>query len=83
MKMEYRTQGTCSRRIFLELDGDTIQSVSFEGGCNGNLKGIGSLVVGMNRDEAISRLKGIRCGFKATSCPDQLACALELSKTKQ
>ena len=53
MKMEYRTEGTCSRRIFLELDGDTIRSVSFEGGCNGNMKGISSLVEGMNRDEAI------------------------------
>lgn len=83
MKMEYRTEGTCSRRIFLELDGDIIRSVSFEGGCNGNLKGIGSLVAGMNRDEAIARLKGIRCGFKATSCPDQLARALEESKKEQ
>ena len=83
MKMEYRTEGTCSRRIFLELDGDIIRSVSFEGGCNGNLKGIGSLVAGMNRDEAITRLKDIRCGFKATSCPDQLAKALEESKRKQ
>ncbi len=83
MKMEYKTEGTCSRRIFLELDGDTIKSVSFEGGCNGNLKGIGSLVVGMDRDDAINRLKGIRCGFKATSCPDQLALALEESKKKQ
>ncbi len=83
MKMEYRTEGTCSRRIFLELDGDTIRSVSFEGGCNGNLKGISSLVEGMNRDEAIARLKGIHCGFKSTSCPDQLARALEESKRKQ
>ena len=83
MKMEYRTEGTCSRRIFLELDGNTIRSVSFEGGCNGNLKGISSLVEGMNRDEAIARLKGIHCGFKSTSCPDQLARALEESKRKQ
>ena len=83
MKMGYRTEGTCSRRIFLELDGDTIRSVSFEGGCNGNLKGISSLVEGMNRDEAIARLKGIHCGFKSTSCPDQLAKALEESKRKQ
>ena len=83
MKMEYRTEGICSRRIFLELDGDTIRSVSFEGGCNGNLKGISSLVEGMNRDEAIARLKGIHCGFKSTSCPDQLARALEESKRKQ
>lgn len=83
MKMEYRTEGTCSRKIILELDGDIIRSVSFEGGCNGNLQGIGSLVAGMNRDEAIDRLKGIRCGFKSTSCPDQLARALEKSKEEQ
>ena len=78
--MEYTTRGTCSRRIHLELDGEVIRSVSFEGGCNGNLKGISALVVGMTRDEAIRRLQGITCGFKATSCPDQLAKALEASK---
>lgn len=80
MTFQYQTQGTCSRSIQIELDGDIIKSVSFVGGCNGNLKGIGRLVVGMNRDEAISRLKGITCGMKNTSCPDQLARALEQSK---
>lgn len=80
MKMSYATRGTCSRRILLEVDGEVIQSVAFEGGCNGNLKGISALVVGMTRDEAIQRLKGITCGFKNTSCPDQLARALEESK---
>ena len=77
MKFEYHTEGTCSRNIILEMDGDTIQSVQFIGGCNGNLQGISALVKGMKPEEAISRLKGIRCGFKPTSCPDQLAHALE------
>lgn len=75
--MKYLTQGTCSRSIDIEMDGNVIRSVSFEGGCNGNLKGIASLVAGMNAEDAIEKLKGIRCGFKATSCPDQLAKALE------
>lgn len=79
MVINYQTKGTCSRSIRLELEGEIIRSVSFTGGCNGNLKGISSLVVGMTRDEAISRLKGITCGFKSTSCPDQLAQALEKS----
>ncbi|MDO4313026.1 MAG: TIGR03905 family TSCPD domain-containing protein [Eubacteriales bacterium] len=75
--MEYKTKGTCSRMIQLELDGDTIKSVEFIGGCSGNTQGIASLVKGMNAEEAISRLEGIRCGFKPTSCPDQLAQALK------
>lgn len=75
--MRYQTHGTCSTAIDIEMDGDVIRSVSFTGGCNGNLKGISSLVTGMKAQDAISRLKGIRCGFKPTSCPDQLAQALE------
>ena len=75
--MRYRTKGTCSTAIDIEMDGDVIRSVAFTGGCNGNLKGISSLVAGMKAEDAISKLKGIRCGFKPTSCPDQLACALE------
>ena len=77
MKFEYHTEGTCSRNIILEMDGDTIQSVQFIGGCNGNLKGIASLVKGRKIDEVIGDLKGIDCNFKGTSCPDQLAKALE------
>ena len=69
--MKYRTKGTCSSAIDIELDNGIIKSVHFTGGCNGNLQGISRLV------EAISRLKGIKCGFKPTSCPDQLAVALE------
>ena len=75
--MQYRTKGTCSSVIGIEMDGDIIRSVQFTGGCNGNLQGISRLVEGMSATEAISRLKGIKCGFKPTSCPDQLATALE------
>ena len=75
--MIYKTSGTCSSAINLEVEGDIIKSVSFTGGCNGNLQGISRLVEGMKVEYAISRLKGIRCGFKNTSCPDQLARALE------
>lgn len=75
--MRYKTKGTCSTAIDIEMDGDVIRSVAFTGGCNGNLKGISSLVTGMKAEDAIAKLKGIRCGFKPTSCPDQLACALE------
>ena len=71
--MEYRTRGVCSQAIDIELDGDTIKSVSFQGGCHGNLQGIASLVKGMKTEDAIERLKGIKCGFKNTSCGDQLA----------
>ena len=75
--MIYKTSGTCSSAINLEVEGDIIKSVSFTGGCNGNLQGISRLVEGMKVEDAISRLKGIRCGSKNTSCPDQLARALE------
>lgn len=75
--MKYKTKGTCSSAIDIEMNGDTIKSVSFTGGCNGNLKGISSLVEGMKAEDAVKKLKGIKCGFKSTSCPDQLACALE------
>ena len=75
--MKYRTKGTCSSSIDIELDNGIIKSVHFTGGCNGNLQGISRLVEGMPAEEAMSRLKGIKCGFKPTSCPDQLAVALE------
>ena len=74
--MQYKTSGTCSTMIDLEVDGDIIKSVAFTGGCNGNLKGICSLVRGMKVDDAIEKLQGIKCGFKNTSCTDQLAKAL-------
>ncbi len=78
--MRYQTNGTCSSAIDIEVKDGIIESVRFTGGCNGNLQGISSLVKGMKVDEAISKLKGIRCGFKSTSCPDQLARALESMK---
>ena len=81
--MIYKTSGTCSSAINLEVEGDIIKSVSFTGGCNGNLQGISRLVEGMKVEDAISRLKGIRCGFKNTSCPDQLAKALKEIKAQQ
>lgn len=77
MVYSYRTRGTCSRSISFEVDGGIVKNVSFEGGCNGNLKGIGALVEGMKIDDVIARVEGIRCGFKSTSCPDQLAQALK------
>ena len=75
--MKYQTKGTCSTSIDIELENGIVQSVSFTGGCNGNLQGISKLVAGMDAREAIQRLKGIRCGYKSTYCPDQLAQALE------
>ncbi|WP_346902026.1 TIGR03905 family TSCPD domain-containing protein [Clostridium sp.] len=73
----FKTQGVCARNINFEVVDNKVTSVSFEGGCNGNLKGISKLVEGMEVSEVISRLKGIQCGTKKTSCPDQLATALE------
>lgn len=75
--MEYKTKGVCSRKINYEIEDGKLKNVEFEGGCSGNLQGIGRLVEGMEVNEAISRLEGIKCGFKSTSCPDQLAKALK------
>lgn len=75
--MEYKTKGTCSSKISFDLVDGKVYNVKFQGGCNGNLKGIGSLVEGLDANEVISRLEGIQCGFKSTSCPDQLAKALK------
>ncbi len=75
--MRYVTKGTCSREINFEVVDGKLHNVSYLGGCNGNLQGVGALVEGMEVTEAIRRLKGIRCGMKHTSCPDQLATALE------
>ena len=75
--IEYNTSGVCSRKIILDVEDGVIVDCKFVGGCHGNTNGIMSLVKGMKADEVIARLKGIKCGFKATSCPDQLARALE------
>ena len=76
MTYTYKTSGTCSTQIDLELEDGVIRSVAFTGGCNGNLQGISRLVTGMRAQEAIERLQGIQCGWKPTSCPDQLSKAL-------
>ena len=80
MKYDFTPKGVCSRGIHVELDGDVIRSVKFDGGCNGNTQGVAALAVGMTVDEYVKRCKGIKCGFKNTSCPDQLARALEQMK---
>lgn len=77
MKHVYKTKGTCSRKITIELDGDTIKRVEFEGGCSGNTQGISQIVRGMKVQDVIERFKGIDCNGRGTSCPDQLAKALE------
>ena len=83
MKFTYKTNGVCSRSIDIEIENDTVVSVSYQGGCNGNLKGIGSLVVGMKVDDVIERLSYIKCCFKNTSCPAQLALDLKEYKTEK
>jgi len=77
MQYEYRAKGTCSRAILFDIEDGKLKNVQYIGGCNGNLKGIGALVEGMDVEEAIRRLEGIKCGMKSTSCPDQLAQALK------
>ncbi len=83
MRYEYKTQGTCSQRIFFEIEDGILKNVEFLGGCNGNLKGISTLVEGMEVDEVIRRVEGIHCGMKSTSCPDQLAQALKKAKNAE
>ena len=73
----YRPRGVCAGRIEVAIEGTRLSSVKFVGGCAGNTPGVASLVVGMEAEEAIRRLRGIRCGMKPTSCPDQLAYAIE------
>ena len=80
MEYTYKTKGTCSREITFTVEDGKVTNVQFFGGCNGNLKGIGALVEGMNIDDVIARVEGITCGMKSTSCPDQLAQALKQAK---
>lgn len=75
--IEYKTQGVCSRMVIVDTEDGVITDCKFVGGCAGNTQGVAALVVGMKAEEAIQRIKGIKCGFKSTSCPDQLASALE------
>ncbi|HAB61189.1 MAG TPA: TIGR03905 family protein [Lachnospiraceae bacterium] len=80
--MNYKTSGVCSREIQFEIEDDIIKSVDFVGGCSGNTQGISKLVEGMSVDEVIKRLEGVKCGFRPTSCPDQLAQALKAYSQK-
>ena len=83
MDYKYKTRGTCAREISFELENGIVKNVSFFGGCNGNLKGIAALVEGKKAEEIIPLIKGIKCGFKPTSCPDQLASALTEALNEQ
>ena len=76
-KIIYSPKGVCSKQIEVEIDGDTIISCKFVGGCSGNTQGLCALIKGMKVEDAITRLEGIKCGFRSTSCPDQLAYALK------
>ncbi len=82
MAYQYNTRGTCSRQILFDIEDGKVRNVKFITGCTGNTQGVARLVEGMDVDEVIERLRGIRCGMKATSCPDQLARALEQAKNK-
>ena len=82
MKYKYRTSGTCSQLIDFEIVDGVVKNVQFLGGCHGNLQGISKLVEGMKADEVIEKLEGIRCGYKSTSCPDQLCKAIRQAKEK-
>ena len=77
---QYKTSGTCSQMITFDIEDNKVRNVQFYGGCNGNLKGIAALVEGMDVDEVIARVEGVKCGMKKTSCPDQLAQALKAAK---
>ena len=79
----YTPKGVCSRRMTVELEDGVIRDVRIEGGCNGNLQGISRLVIGMRAEDAIRRMQGIRCGGKASSCPDQLSIALTRALEKE
>jgi uncharacterized protein (TIGR03905 family) len=75
--IEYKTSGTCSTKIHFDLRDGKVHSLSFDGGCNGNLKALGVLVEGMEAGEVVKKLKGLECGKRKTSCADQLARAIE------
>ena len=83
MKYTYQTQGTCSQAIEFEIEDGIVKNVTFIGGCHGNTQGISCLVIGMRAEDVIKKLDGIRCGYKNTSCPDQLSKALQLALQKE
>ena len=80
MTFEYAPRGVCSRRIVFDVENNQVHNLVFHGGCHGNTQGVAALIEGMDIDDAISRLSGIRCGMKPTSCPDQLSLALRQAK---
>ena len=82
MEISYKTSGVCSRQIIINVEDDIVKSVKFIGGCAGNTQGVATLVEGMSVDQVIAKLSGIKCGFKGTSCPAQLAEALKEYKAK-
>lgn len=77
MEYIYKPSGVCSREFIFGIEDDRVKSLEVIGGCNGNLKGIAKLITGMKLEDIISRIEGVKCGFKKTSCPDQIACALK------
>ena len=83
MEFTYKPKGVCSKLILFDIEDGKLKNVEYIGGCSGNLQGIARLVAGMDIDEAISRMEGIRCGYKSTSCPDQLVQALKAYKASQ
>lgn len=83
MSYLYKTKGTCSTQIKVDLDGNVIKSVEFTGGCNGNLNGISKIVEGMTVEDIVSKFSGIKCGSKSTSCPDQLSLAVKEAYASQ
>ncbi len=83
MQYTYKTKGVCSQSIIIDVEDDTVMNVRYIGGCNGNLQGIGALVQGMKIDDVIEKLENIKCGFKNTSCPAQLAQALKGIKSER
>lgn len=83
MDYTYKTKGTCSRKIDISLDGNIIKKVNFHGGCSGNTKGIAKIVEGMQAEDVINKFSGIKCGFRNSSCPDQLAIALKTMLAKK
>ena len=80
MEYRYKPQGVCSTQIIINVENNIVKDIQISNGCNGNLKGISNLIKGMNIDDIIKKLKGITCGYKTTSCPDQIATALEKIK---
>ena len=83
MTHKYKTKGTCASMISFDINDGIVSDVKFTGGCNGNLKGIAKLTEGMKAEDVIEKLRGIKCGFKSTSCPDQLANAIEYALNEE